>query len=72
LVIGQLILGGFFSFVVGKYIYEGRLFVCFVCHVEITMLGVTFFYTRGKPLMNMGALSWFHNVLTFIEEVIEY
>jgi len=28
--------------------------------------------TLGKPLMNRGALSWFHIVSTYGEEVIEY
>jgi hypothetical protein len=30
------------------------------------------FDTIGKLLMNRGPLSWFHNVLTYDEKVIEY
>jgi len=43
----------------------------FVCHVEIFQtscaLGII-----GKPLMSRGAPSWFHNILTYGGEFIEY
>jgi hypothetical protein len=41
---------------------EGCLFVLFCC-----ALG-----TIGKPLTSRGAPSWFHNVLTCGEKIIEY
>jgi hypothetical protein len=45
--------------------------VCFVCHVEFFQtscaLGII-----GKPLMSRGAPSWFHNILTYGGEFIEY
>jgi hypothetical protein len=28
--------------------------------------------TIGKPLMSGGAMSWFHNISTYSEKVIEY
>jgi hypothetical protein len=30
------------------------------------------FGTIGKPSMNRGAPSWFHNAMIYDEEVIEY
>jgi hypothetical protein len=49
-------------------IYEGRLFVCFVCCVEISLTtnaSCCTFGAIGKPL-------GFHNVLTYAEKVFEY
>lgn len=58
-----------------KFIYEKK-FVCFFFPVYLShrdlprqdtsscMLG-----TIGKPLVSRGALSWFHNVSTYNEEV---
>jgi hypothetical protein len=43
----------------------------FVCHVEIFKTTMPL-VTIGKPLMTRGKLSWFHNVLTYGEEIIEY
>lgn len=46
---------------------EGSLFVLCVCHIEIsqTIVPPTALGTVGKPLMSRGALSWFHNILTY-------
>jgi hypothetical protein len=62
-----------------KFIYEKK-FICFffspfyLSHRDLPrqdtsscMLG-----TIGKPLVSQGALSWFHNVSTYSEEVIEH
>jgi hypothetical protein len=53
-----------------KFIYGGRLFVCFVCHVKISQdLGITaplvkLFDTIGKPLMSSrGALRWLKHIM---------
>jgi hypothetical protein len=58
-----------------KYIHTKKLVICFVCHVEISpnqgACSPTF-GPIGKPLMSEGAMSWFHNVSTYSEKVIEY
>jgi hypothetical protein len=53
---------------------EARLFVC---HVEISQ--ATYLLSSCdardivvKPLMSKGAPNWFHNVLTYGAEVIQY
>ncbi len=43
----------------------------FVCHLEISQT-IMPLVTIGKPLMSKGKLSWFHNVLTYGEKIIEY
>ncbi len=52
---------------------EGCFFVCFVCHIEISQIKVPF-TTILVPLESpiRGAPNWFHNVLTYFGEVIEY
>jgi hypothetical protein len=55
-------------------VYEARLFVCFVCHIEISQTKVLFamlFDTAGKPSVSRGASSWFDNVSPHNGEVIE-
>jgi hypothetical protein len=61
----------------GLSIYEGRLFVCFVCHIEFSQNLNAFCHTLdivGKPSMRRRAPQgfWFHNVSTCSEEVNEY
>jgi hypothetical protein len=54
---------------------EGNLFVYFVCHFEVSQLIaplMMFFSIVGKPLMDRGVVSCFHNVSTYNAEVIEY
>ncbi len=44
---------------------EGCLFVLFICHIKIsqTMMPLaTLLVPLEKPLMNMSAPRWFHNV----------
>jgi hypothetical protein len=52
-----------------------RLFVCFVCHIKISQIMVSLvalLIPTGEEecSMSVGGLSWFHNVLTYGEEVI--
>jgi hypothetical protein len=52
----------------------GCLFVCFVCHIKIYQIMVSLvallIRTGEECSMSWGASSWFHNVLTYGEEVI--
>ncbi len=51
------------------------VFVLFVCHVEIsqnTAPLATLLVPSESPCLVRGASSWFHNVLTYHGEVIEY
>ncbi len=52
---------------------EGCFFLCFVCRIEISQIKVPF-TTILIPLENpiRGAPNWFHIVLTYYGEVIEY
>jgi hypothetical protein len=52
---------------------EGCLFVLFIYHVK--PYHNAFCHTLdiiGKPSMNKGATTWFHNVLTYGGKFIEY
>lgn len=46
-------------------IYIRKLFVCFVCNVEISQ-------PFGKPFVNRSAVSWFHYVSTYGGKVTAY
>jgi len=61
------------------YVYEERLFACFIylfclSHWDLPNHGASCrtLGTIGKPSMDKGATSWFHNFLTYIVKVIEY
>ncbi len=57
-----------------KSIYEGRWFVC-LSHWDLPNKSTSCHLlddTVGKPLMSTGAPSWFGDVSTYGEEVIEY
>ncbi len=55
---------------------EDQLFVCLFCSSSLDLpnhnASSCAFGIVGKPLMSNGAPSWFHNVLSYGEKVIEY
>jgi hypothetical protein len=56
-------------------IKEGSFLVCFDCHIEISQAPVPRAFVlvhHWKAPMSRGALSWFHDFLTYSGEVIEY
>jgi hypothetical protein len=55
-------------------IYEGRLFVCFLCHIKIfqTMVHLVTLGFVVKPSMSKGGSSWFHIVSEYSREVMNY
>jgi hypothetical protein len=61
------------TFVNDISIYEGRLFVCFVCQVEISQITTPLVVVLvcWKASMSKGVPSWFHNVLNYYREGIE-
>jgi hypothetical protein len=57
------------------FMKEDQLFVCNVPHVSDLPnhnASSCAFGIVGKPLMSKGARSWFHNVLSYGEKLIEY
>jgi hypothetical protein len=54
---------------------ERKLFVCFVCHIEISktivLLAVLLILLENYQYIGVH-LSWFHNVSTYNGKVIEY